>query len=1811
MRGRWRRPLAFLLSAAMIGSLTGAPIRAAAEGGTASDGLCEHHTEHNEECGYAEDTPCAFVCGECASAEADRQSERDEEPGSEPDNGLGEEPGKEPDTELDTETEEAPKTEPGVEPDTEPGVGLDTEPSAEPGVGLDTEPSAEPGVGLNTGADTEPGVEADTEPVAEPDEEPDTETDTAVRVMSWRFVEDSEGLVLIEDEDGVTVQIPPSEGGVPFEQLTEMLPGEIEAEVLSSESDDSVLETITIEITGWECEEYTSETLTGEEGQEETVWPSTGEYLFTAQIGEGYIFEESPSLTVGFAAPMMTTFALTSEQAGWDEETKTYTVIGTEGYPAASKVQDLKAGATLDLSQAESYTLPDGTTSHSTLMFRAKGDLKIIGPEDRELTFERRSLISMPEDSTLTLKNLKWTDFNMYSEYSLGAAETVIYEGDCALPSIYVADKDTITFQPYGADDTLELEEYRYTGTAEGADVVFDGGTVQVNQGISARSVTIKNHCDLTNEGENAYGIHFKNKYTGFMKITDSTIKITAEKRYNGTQQYPALGGEVNPQYDIGYTTNDAYNRFYYTMANEPDRIESCIQIENSDISVNTDAVSYGGIGGAGKIIITGSEVNVSSQCGEGLVNYYTAGIGVVFKDIIISDSTVTSAGYNGAGIGTGHEGFHLSENENMSALSKLKGTITIENSTVIASSTNGAGIGVNPVWNYFGEFGDRPQPMGVIIKGDSNVTARSVNGAGIGGGRNNRTISDPNAVIINPGVSGWGDGGTAGIETFSLRMARQSTAIGDSGIPMTINNVKNYVLSDAQTLTVEDSPTILAESGVCAISSETVSTSVTIVQNTVETAPKLTVPIYVGETNLGDLREDFKSIARTAGDISEGTYALWYGTGDDHDPLVNWNTEAGTVYSAGPFEVKAGTINRFWTLPVQKLGGRAGVSTSSSAPASATVSTSTVNTKLYVNIKSLTPSDVRSNTAEKRKTLSYQWYRDGVPLEGATGTNYSPTEPGIYHYVITGSDRYRGEIVSSVVNVTAADVTAPAAPVVDGYDQTSITLKAPTDGKTYEYSIDGGANWQDDRTFTGLTPNTQYSIIRREKGNPPGMASVPRNVTTWGDRPSEEMILEAIDYETEKFDSTKLPPNVELYTKPSYTSTNKFSVGNDTLTAYISDAGEEEQYLYAKYTGSSLVTAVKIPARPQAPELTAADILPTQDSIQVTGIPGAEYNYARTGETPANGTAQICGEDGKVTFTGLSSNTEYTIYARIPASNEEKRFHSAEISVKGRTPAAGTLSATILIPKGESGQKTYDLSDLLTALGLTDFQFSGSLTSNDTEIVSAASLADGTLTLTLSGADSGSALLTGDQVSITVQVKSPVNDSHEETFWLWERDFNMDARNLLDAAANRPDLLEEGEILDSKATVGGYTLTALQTISGKTASDNSEREVTVPYMSPEDQEDTPYILFRQEADGTIQRVPFTQTADGIKFTGKVGDRYFLAKLPYKVSIHGNAVYGETLTAEVAGMTEGTELHYQWTADGVNVGTGSSYVIRGTDVGKTISVIVTVEGYNGNLTASAGVAAKKAVTAAADHVTKVYDGSAKADVRLSVEKVNADDEIEITAPDAVYDDENVGDEKTVRPGTVRITGAAADWYEVTVPENVSGSITRRTLTVKADDQSMTAGGNMPKLTCTVTGLADGDTFTDPALKTTASNTGTPGSYDILVSGGTLTHADCYEVVYQKGTLTIAKRPNTDDSGNGGSDDGSSDNGSSQGSSGGGSGSGNSADGAASGQVQQTQNILTGDASQAEIWLFLFCASAGAAAVLLLFFKRRRKDPIDH
>ena len=52
---KWKRPAAFLLAAAMIFTMPDVPAFAVEAGASAvHTGLCEHHPEHTEDCGYTE-----------------------------------------------------------------------------------------------------------------------------------------------------------------------------------------------------------------------------------------------------------------------------------------------------------------------------------------------------------------------------------------------------------------------------------------------------------------------------------------------------------------------------------------------------------------------------------------------------------------------------------------------------------------------------------------------------------------------------------------------------------------------------------------------------------------------------------------------------------------------------------------------------------------------------------------------------------------------------------------------------------------------------------------------------------------------------------------------------------------------------------------------------------------------------------------------------------------------------------------------------------------------------------------------------------------------------------------------------------------------------------------------------------------------------------------------------------------------------------------------------------------------------------------------------------------------------------------------------------------------------------------------------------------------------------------------------------------------------------------------------------------------------------------------------------------------------
>ena len=124
------------------------------------------------------------------------------------------------------------------------------------------------------------------------------------------------------------------------------------------------------------------------------------------------------------------------------------------------------------------------------------------------------------------------------------------------------------------------------------------------------------------------------------------------------------------------------------------------------------------------------------------------------------------------------------------------------------------------------------------------------------------------------------------------------------------------------------------------------------------------------------------------------------------------------------------------------------------------------------------------------------------------------------------------------------------------------------------------------------------------------------------------------------------------------------------------------------------------------------------------------------------------------------------------------------------------------------------------------------------------------------------------------------------------------------------------------------------------------------------------------------------------------------------------------------------------------------------------------------------------------------------------------------------------------PGTYIITASAAnDSYYLY--KSLVFTISKATVTVKADDKSVYVGDAMPELTYIVSGLASGDSLSGTvSLSCEATDTNTAGTYTITPSGGAVPNTEHYnsEIVYQSGTLTVSTRSS---GGGGGSSSGGS------------------------------------------------------------------------
>lgn len=156
----------------------------------------------------------------------------------------------------------------------------------------------------------------------------------------------------------------------------------------------------------------------------------------------------------------------------------------------------------------------------------------------------------------------------------------------------------------------------------------------------------------------------------------------------------------------------------------------------------------------------------------------------------------------------------------------------------------------------------------------------------------------------------------------------------------------------------------------------------------------------------------------------------------------------------------------------------------------------STDTTKSETSITGLTAANATYDGTAKpgytgTPTSDYTGSYD-ISYAGRNDTTYSSTTPPVNagDYTVTISvpeddPTYTGSI-SLDFTISKGTQAAPSTPVLSSKTQTSVTLRtvaANANGAAPQYSMDGGATWQSETTFTGLTAGTEYSFIVRYEG--------------------------------------------------------------------------------------------------------------------------------------------------------------------------------------------------------------------------------------------------------------------------------------------------------------------------------------------------------------------------------------------------------------------------------------------------------------------------------------------------------------------------------------------------------------------------------------------------------------------------------------------------------------------------------------------------------------------------------------------------------
>ena len=209
-----------------------------------------------------------------------------------------------------------------------------------------------------------------------------------------------------------------------------------------------------------------------------------------------------------------------------------------------------------------------------------------------------------------------------------------------------------------------------------------------------------------------------------------------------------------------------------------------------------------------------------------------------------------------------------------------------------------------------------------------------------------------------------------------------------------------------------------------------------------------------------------------------------WHKVSGGSDSVVGSNSATYTASDAGEYYVVVTNTRNSLTATTKSATCNVGTKVDAAKP--------TFDTDLKSTGYIGDELTVKASVTDKG-TVSYQWYKDGMPLSGETGESYTPTEAGKYYVIATNTkDDVNGDktaqtkstecTVSAKTTITNGNasltITAPAkgATVADSkVTGTGVTQKSIT----WESSATGNDPWSpfSDPTF-GATTHYRATVV-------------------------------------------------------------------------------------------------------------------------------------------------------------------------------------------------------------------------------------------------------------------------------------------------------------------------------------------------------------------------------------------------------------------------------------------------------------------------------------------------------------------------------------------------------------------------------------------------------------------------------------------------------------------------------------------------------------------------------------------------------------